>query len=74
MGIKVELLEDHPYALTHPIDVGPGIHQILAFDDDGSMVGLFEPVAAAQQRRFSGPRRPDDEDEFTLSDRQVDGL
>src|SRR5581483_7808640 len=84
MWEQVELLKDHPDLLAHSHDarcrVGleATVHHIavgkLTVDEDLPLLGNFEIVDAAQQRRFATSRGPDNADHLSLGDRERDAF
>jgi hypothetical protein len=74
VGEEVELLEHHPDARAQLVDVGVGIGDLVALDEDLAAGGGLEHVDAAQQRRLARARGPDDADDLALTDVEVDAL
>ena len=72
MREQVELLEDHAGGVADLLDLPDIVGQLGAGDDDLPLLVLLEPVDAADQRRFAGPRWAADDDLLALGDLQVD--
>ena len=69
MGKQVEGLENHSDLGADRVDVGGGV-QGDAVHDDFAAFEDFQPVDAAQQGRFPGPGRADDDDHLPFLDVQ----
>ncbi len=84
VGKKIESLEHHANFGPLPGDVLLAVlHQApsplmvayhVAVDVNVAAVDLFQVVDATQESAFSGPRRPNDHDDFILPDVQIDVL
>ena len=74
MREQVEVLEHHADFAAHLVDLLQIVGQFLAVDDDLALLVLFQPVDAADHRRFAGARRTADDDALALHDLQVDVL
>ena len=71
---QVELLEDHADPGAQLVDVGVGVGDLLALDEDLAAGGDLEQVDAAQQRGLAGARRADDAHDLPVADVEVDAL
>ena len=54
MRKEIELLKDHADVAPHLVDLSDVAGQLDAVDDDPAALMGFEPVDAADQRRFAG--------------------
>ncbi len=73
VGKQVEGLENHAHLGAHGVDVLGGV-QRDAVHDDFSAFKDFQPVDAAQQGRFPGPRWTDDDDHLAFLDVQANAF
>src|SRR5690606_4394532 len=71
---EVELLEDHPDAGAHGVDVAVRVEDVLALDTEGAAARFLEPVDRAQQGGLPRAGGADDTDDLALVHRQVDAL
>ena len=67
MREQVEVLEHHADFAAHFVDALEVGGQLDAVDDDLALLVLFEPVDAADQRRFARARGPGDDDALAAS-------
>src|SRR5579872_912963 len=74
MWKKVEMLEDHADLAADSLDVFYVTIECHAVDYDLPFLMLFEPIDAANQRRFTRTRWATDYDSLTLANRKVDVL
>jgi bifunctional DNase/RNase len=61
-----------PTLAAHLVDLLEIVGQFVAIDDDLTLLVLFQPVDAADHRRFAGARRAGDDDAFSTHDLEVD--
>src|SRR5271167_4368246 len=69
---QVELLEHHADLAADRLDVLDVRSQLDPGDDDLALLMLFQPVDAADHRRFARARRPTDDDALAPLDLEVD--
>src|SRR5581483_1138974 len=72
VGEQVELLEHHADLAADRLDVFQLRGQLDAGDGDAAALVLFQPVDAADHRRFAGARGAADDDLLPPADGQVD--
>ena len=72
MREEVELLEHHAHVATDAVDIGLGVGDGLAVDENLAGGGLLEAVQAAQERGLAGAGGADDADHLSLLDVDVD--
>ncbi len=72
MRKQVELLEHHADLAADRLDILDVAGQLDAGDDDLALLVLFEPVDAADHRRFAGARRAADNDPLAARDVEID--
>ncbi len=74
MRIEIEMLEDHPDALANVSDApGTGV-DLFSLEADLAALDIFEAVDTSQQGRLSRAARPDEADDFTWRDNDVDAV
>src|SRR3712207_3891677 len=71
---EVEALEHHPDVAAQPGELLALLRQLHPVDADLAGVDRLEPVDGAAERRLARPGRPDDDDDLTAVDGQVDVL
>ena len=74
VGEEVELLEDHADPRAQLVDVGVGVGDLVALDEDLALGGRLQHVDAAQQGRLARSGGADHADDLALLDVEVDAL
>ena len=68
VGKEIEMLEYHSHLSADHVDVRALIGQVCSLEDDLAACGHLQEIEAAQECRFSGTGRADDDDLLASSD------
>ena len=74
MGKEVKVLKHHPHFRTDFFNVLDIFGQIDAIHNDTAPLMFFKPIDAADKGRFSGPRRPTDDNTLLFCHGEVNIL